>query len=188
MLLETKKILLTTWYVIVGVIVYNQSYEMTQWFYIDYMKYEDVKNTIQLVSYDLVQNYDTNKPVVFIGNYTIPEKIVSKIYVKEDTREYELIDAILTKLDPNLTSCFMMPYGYSLSSEAMYSAITWGNVAFSGTDEEMHHFISLHGHEFERIVEAERVQEIQIEYNKLPGFPNKGYIVEEAEYIVVKFR
>lgn len=175
------------WCIAIGILVYNQAFEMTQWFYVDYMKYEDAKNTVNLISYELEKNYDTEKPVVFVGNYTIPEHIVKKMYVPYDSDTYQTIASILDIMDPNLKTCFAMPFGYSLSSEAVYSVLTWGNIAFEVWDKETHEFFAIHGHEFPRIMEPEACREIQAQYTDLPGWPKEGSIVETEEYIVVKF-
>lgn len=175
------------WCIVIGILVYNQAFEMTQWFHVDYMKYEDAKNTVNLISYELEKHYDTEKPVVFVGNYTIPERIVKKMYVSYDSDTYQMIASILDIMDPNLKTCFAMPGGYSLSSEAVYSVLTWGNIAFEVWDKETHEFFALHGHEFPRIMEPEVCREIQAQYADLPGWPKEGSIVETEEYIVVKF-
>lgn len=175
------------WCIVVGILVYNQAYEMTQWFYVDYMKYEDAKNTVNQIAYELEKNYDTEKPVVFTGNYTIPEHIVSKMYVPYDSRTYQTIAGILDIMDPNLKTCFAMPNGYSLSSEAVYSVLTWGNIAFEVWDKETHEFFAIHGHEFNRISEPETCRDIQTRYRELPAWPKEGSIIETDEYIIVNF-
>ena len=175
------------WCIVIGILVYNQAYEMTQWFYVDYMKYEDAINTVNLISYDLEKHYDTEKPVVFVGNYTLPKRIVEKMYVPYDSDTYQTIAGILDVMDPNLKTCFAMPHGYSLSSEAVYSVFTWGNIAFEVWDKETHEFFAVHGHDFKRITEPEACREIQAQHMELPGWPKEGSIVETEEYIVVKF-
>ncbi len=181
------KKLIAVWCILIGILVYNQAFEMTQWFYVDYMKYEDAKTTMNQISYDLERDFDTTKPVVFVGNYTIPTKIVEKMYVPYDSKEYEQIAGILDIMDPNLKTCFAMPAGYSLSSEAVYSVFTWGNHAFEGWDKETHDFFAIHGHAFERIMDVETVQEIQAKYQDLPGYPKEGSIIETEGFIVVHF-
>lgn len=178
---------LGVWCVLIGILVYNQAYEMTQWFYVDYLKYEDAKNTVNQISYELEHNYDTSKPVVFTGNYSIPKEIVSKMYVDYDSESYAAIAAILDVMDPNLKTCFAMPDGYSLSSEAVYSVFTWGNIAFEVWDKETHNFFAGLGHSFERIMDPALCREIQSQYLELPGWPLEGSIVETQDYIVVKF-
>ncbi len=177
----------SVWCIVIGILVYNQAFEMTQWFYVDYMKYEDAKNTVNLISYELEKNSDTEKPVVFVGNYTIPERIVKKMYVPYDSDTYQTLASILDIMDPNLKTCFAMPGGYSLSSEAVYSVLTWGNIAFEVWDKETHEFFAIHGHKFPRIMDPEACREIQAQYADLPGWPKEGSIVETEEYIVVKF-
>ena len=181
------KKLIAVWCILIAILVYNQAFEMTQWFYIDYMKYEDAKDTMSLISHDLERDFDTTKPVVFVGNYTIPTKIVEKMYVPFDSKQYESIARILDIMDPNLKTCFAMPDGYSLSSEAVYSVFTWGNHAFEGWDKETHDFFAMHGHEYERILDPETVQEIQKQYGDIPGYPKEGSIIETEDYIVVHF-
>ncbi len=175
------------WAIVMGILVYNQAFEMTQWFYVDYMKYEDARNTVNLISYELEKNYDTEKPVVFVGNYTMPERLVEKMYVPYDSDTYQTMAGILDIMDPNLKTCFAMPNGYSLSSEAVYSVFTWGNVAFEAGDKETHEFFAIQGHVFNRIMEPEVCREIQAKHMELPGWPKEGSIVETEEYIVVKF-
>lgn len=181
------KKLIAVWCILIGILVYNQAFEMTQWFYVDYMKYEDAKSTMSLISNDLERDFDTTKPVVFVGNYTIPTKIVEKMYVPYDSKEYAQIAGLLDIMDPNLKTCFAMPAGYSLSSEAVYSVFTWGNHAFEGWDKETHEFFAIHGHEFERIQDVEKVQEIQAKYGDIPGYPKEGSIIETEDFIVVHF-
>lgn len=181
------KKLIAVWCVLIGILVYNQAFEMTQWFYVDYMKYEDAKSTMSQISYDLERDFDIEKPVVFVGNYTIPTKLVEKMYVPYDSTQYKAIASLLDIMDPNLKTCFAMPDGYSLSSEAVYSVFTWGNHAFEGWDKETHDFFAMHGHKFERIADPEMVQEIQAKYQELPGYPKEGSIIETEDYIVVHF-
>jgi hypothetical protein len=182
-----KKKFVAAWCVIIGILVYNQAFEMTQWFYVDYLKYEDAKNTANLISYELEKSHDTDKPVVFVGNYTIPENIVEKMYVPYDSKTYQTMASILDIMDPNLKTCFAMPNGYSLSSEAVYSVLTWGNIAFEVWDKETHEFFASHGHMFSRIMDPKVCREIQAQFVELPGWPKEGSIVETEEYIVVKF-
>lgn len=175
------------WCILIGILVYNQSFEMTQWFYVDYMKYEDACNTVNQIAYELERDHDVEKPVVFVGNYTIPEHIVDKMYVDYDSETYTHISGILDIMDPNLKTCFAMPNGYSLSSEAVYSVFTWGNIAFEGWDKETHQFFAMHGHSFNRIENPEQCRDIQAQYQDIPGWPKAGSIVETDEYIVVHF-
>ena len=142
---------------------------------------------MSLIANDLERDFDTTKPVVFVGNYTIPTKIVEKMYVPYDSKEYAQIAGLLDIMDPNLKTCFAMPAGYSLSSEAVYSVFTWGNHAFEGWDKETHDFFAIHGHEFERIQDVEKVQEIQVKYGDLPGYPLEGSMIETEDFIVVHF-
>lgn len=181
------KRLIGVWCVAIGILVYNQAYEMTQWFYVDYMKYEDARNTVNQISYELEKNYDTGKPVVFVGNYTIPEHIIDKMSVDYDSDTYALISRFLNILDPNLKACFVVQDSYSLSSEAIYSVFTWGNIAFEVWDKETHEFFAMHGHSFERIMDPEECREIQSRYGDLPAWPKEGSIVETDEYIIVNF-
>lgn len=184
---QIGKRILAAWCVVIGILVYNQAYEMTQWFYVDYLKYEDAKNTVNQISYELERNFNTEKPVVFVGNYTIPKNIISKMCVEYDTKEYQMISDILDIMDPNLKNCFVIQDSYSLSSEAMYSVFTWGNIAFEVWDKETHEFFAIHGHGFERIMDPEECRAIQAQYWELPNWPKEGSIVETDEYIVVKF-
>lgn len=184
---DKRRHVLAAWCIVIGILVYNQAYEMTQWFYVDYMKYEDAINTVNLISYELERNYDTEKPVVFVGNYTIPKNIIDKMCVDYDSDTYQLIGSILDIMDPNLKSCFVIQDSYSLSSEAMYSVFTWGNIAFEVWDKETHEFFAMHGHRFNRIMDPEQCREIQAQYWELPDWPKEGSILEKEEYIIVKF-
>ena len=70
------------------VILWNQCADMNRWFYVDYLKYEDAKNTMNQVVYVLEKDFDTSKPVVFTGTYEIPKSIIADAYVEYNSETF----------------------------------------------------------------------------------------------------
>lgn len=50
-------------------LVTMQTYDLTKWFYNDNQRYQEEKTVMLEVSYDIKSEFDTTKPVVFIGEY-----------------------------------------------------------------------------------------------------------------------
>lgn len=175
---------------LLGVIfIYNQASEMNKCFYVDYLKYEDARNTMNSIAWELEAHYDTGKPVIIRGSYEVPYGIVKDVYVDAGTWQYQLIKSIVDPIDPHLMEKYYSQsgYGYFFSETPLISVIDWGVNAFDDTNVEFFKFWEMHGHSFVMETDLEKYEEAQQKMTELqmPSWPEEGYIVELEEYIIV---
>lgn len=187
-----EKLCKILWYVAVflmSVCTFNQCTEMNKWIYVDYLKYEDAKNTMNTIAYELEKSYDTSKPVIFVGSYQVPDSILRDAGLKLNSEEFWRIRRIADRLDEHLKEKYYTPSGYYKMAETPYlSVLNWGLTAFDLTNVELFKFLEMHGHTFVMEKDIEQYDKAQKQAKKLrmPSWPREGYIQETEEYIIVK--
>lgn len=169
-----------------AIILLNQSIDMNKWFYVDYLKYEDAKNTMNQIAYELEKDFDTSKPVMFTGTYNIPKSIIKDAYVEYGSTTYYKMKKLADAVDVDLLDKFNREYGVWVAQTPSLSVIDWGRYAFD-TDEELIRFFAMHGHELKPLLDSSLYAEAEIFSLELPHFPKEGSIVDRGEYIVVHF-
>lgn len=92
------------------------------------MKYEYFKTVIAQVSFDLRQNYDISKPVVFRGECPVPSIVSENAGLRFDSLRYKMISSIGGKIDGHLIEKYNMRYrtGYGYAETPVASTIQWG--------------------------------------------------------------
>ncbi len=177
----------------ISVLLFHQCTDMNKWFYVDYLKYENAKEVMSQIAYDLEREYDTSKPIVFRGAYTVPYEISEAAYISFSSEEYRLISRLTDWFDPHLKEKFHAENGkgYIFVETPVISTLQWGVTAFDGTSQQLIEFWKMHGYDsfscetdLALIEEAER---IRMEEN-MPGYPKTGYIRECEEYIIVNWQ
>jgi len=180
------------WYVAViwmTVCTFNQCTEMNKWFYVDHLKYEDAKNTMNTIAYELENSYDIEKPIIFVGHYRVPDGMLRDAGLKLNAKEFWSIRACSDILDPHLKEKYYTASGYYKLAETPYlSVLNWGVSAFDRTNVELFQFLKMHGHEFRMETDLKRYEqaEKQAEDRNMPSWPEQGYIQDAEEYIIVK--
>ena len=171
---------------IMAVILFNQCADMNKWFYIDYLKYEDAKNTMNQIAYELEKSYDTDKPIIFTGTYEIPKSIIADAYVEYGSEIYYKMLRITSLVDDTLLEKFYRSYGVWVAQTPSLSVLDWGRYAFD-TNEELIRFFSMHGHELKAQTDQSLYAEAEEYSLVLPSFPEEGAIVDMGRYIIVHF-
>lgn len=170
---------------ILCVILWNQCADMNHWFYVDYLKYEDAKNTMNQVAYEIEKHFDPSKPVVFTGTYEMPRSIVQDAYVAYNSEVHYKMLRTTSLVDEHLLEKFYREYGVWVAQTPSLSVIDWGRYAF-GTDEELVRFAAMHGHELKPLLGTDYAP-IEEYAKNLPEFPAEGSIVDAGEYLIVHF-
>ena len=171
---------------ILCVILWNQCTDMNHWFYVDWMKYEDARETVDNIAYELEKSFDTSKPVYFAGVHTVPKSIIKDAYVDYGSGTYYKMLNLTTILDPHLLEKFNRDYGVWVAQAPALSVLDWGRQAFDN-NEEIIRFFSIHGHELVPYSKAETYADIEEEAKDMPHFPREGSIVDKGDYILVHF-
>ncbi|MBQ2803829.1 MAG: hypothetical protein IJF07_08025, partial [Lachnospiraceae bacterium] len=166
-------------------LLYNQAYEMNKWLYVDAMKYEDTKRTMDAVALYIQQNCDATKPICAIGNYQTPESLIEQAYCPTWSKKYAIISFLVKGIDEDIFEKYDTPSGYVAAESPLLSFINWGTVAFYQFDRELIKFWEMHGFSFEE--DAIHVDEAWKIMEDAPIWPAKGSIVEMEDYIIVKF-
>lgn len=173
-----------------GILIYNQCADMNKWFYLDYLKYQNAREVMERIAYDLEKEYDITKPIIFRGGYGVPYEISKDAYISFSSSEYKWICALTDWVDPHLKEKYYAAdgRGYVFAETPMISVLQWGVTAFDGTSGQLIEFWRMHGHgsfrcetDLNKIAEAER---IRTEEN-MAVYPQNGYIKECEEYIIV---
>lgn len=167
------------------VLVYNQATQMNESFYIDYLKYEHTKDTLNKVVYEIEKNCTADKPIVFVGHYETPHEFVKDYYVGYGSKEYQWIVRLTDPIDPHLKEKYFTPYGYSFVGEAYYPLILWGLDAFDGTNGQLIRFLEMHGHSFQTVTDAAVLEEAKAIGDTMPRWPMEGSVAELEDYILI---
>lgn len=172
-----------------SILLWNQCAEMNQWFYVDYMKYQDARNVMEQVAYDLEKDYDTAKPIVFRGAYYVPYGIAKDAYLEYGSEEYGWIRRIGDLIDPHLVEKYNAEdgHGYAFAETPVNSALRWGVTAFDGTASQLGNFMKMLGHDFEIEMDLQKIEEAEKLTDNMSHFPETGYIRDCGEYIIVNF-
>lgn len=172
-----------------SILLWNQCAEMNQWFYVDYMKYQDARNVMEQVAYDLEKGYDTAKPIVFRGAYYVPYEIAKDAYLEYDSAEYGWIRRIGDLIDPHLVEKYNAEngHGYDFAETPVNSILRWGATAFDGTAAQLGNFMKMLGHDFVIEMDLRKIDEAEKITGDMSHFPAEGYIRDCGEYIIVNF-
>ena len=157
---------------------------MTHWFYVDDMKYQNAKEMVSRISYDLESKFDTNKSVIFTNTWEVPKGIIGDAYVAYGSKTYYKMKRITDMVDEHLLEKFNRGYGVWVAQTPALSVIDWGRYAFD-SDAELTTFFSLHGHELVPLTDISLYQDIEVMSLSLPQYPQEGYIADMGDYIIV---
>lgn len=173
--------------VVLSVVLINQCADMNRWFYIDYLKYEDAKNTMNQIAYELEKNYDTSKPVIFTGTYYMPKSIIKDAYVEYHSETFYKILRWTNPVDEHLLEKFYNGhYGVWVAQTPGLSVLDWARYAFDD-DTQMTIFFSMHGHTVVPQKDTGVYADAETYALDMPSFPEEGSIEDMGDYIIVHF-
>ncbi len=168
------------------IVLWNQCAELNKWFYVDYLKYEDAKNTMNQIAYELEKGFDTSKPVAFTGTYELPGSILADAYIPYGSETFYKVNRWTGLLDEHLLDKFYSPRGVSVAQTPTLSVLDWGRYAFDG-DGELARFFAMHGHEIVPCSDIPLYRQAEEYSQGLPHFPEEGSIVDMGDYIIVHY-
>ncbi len=166
--------------------VWNQCTDTNKWFYVDDMKYQNAKETVSQIAYELEKNFDISKPVAFTGVYMIPRSIIADAYVEYNSQIFYKMKRITDPIDVHLLDKYYRDYGVWVAQTPSLSVIEWGREAFD-SGEELKRFFAMHGHEIQTVNDREQYRKAVQQAIGMPSFPKEGSIVDMGEYIIVNF-
>ncbi len=168
-------------------LLYQQCYEMNKWLYVDALKYEDAKHTMDAVALKIMEECDESKPVCVIGHYETPQSLLEEVYCPSWSKKYRLVSFLVKGLDEELFDKYNTSAGYAAAETPKLSVINWGATAFYGFDRELIKFWKMHGYSFTEDGNQEHYVKAKELMKDGPVWPEDGSIVEMQDHIVVNF-
>lgn len=185
-LLSKRKIIHAVALCLVFVLVLEQSKDLSQWFYMDYLRYQEDKSLVLSVGNTLEQNFDLSKPVVFVGDPKISDYILDYRSIKDNSPIKQA-----AKWGANL-----LPLAYSRKLMTIIDSrgnqinghwlcVAWG-VNTLGTNTELIKFMALNGFDLKQGSVAQYNDGCQTA-KTMAAWPKSGSIKDTGGYILVNF-
>ncbi|MCR4588767.1 MAG: hypothetical protein K5682_10200, partial [Lachnospiraceae bacterium] len=173
--------------VMLGMIIYTQSFDSNRWYYLDYLKYLDDTKVCDAIYNDLKAEYDLTKPVVFIGMRENPTEVIRQSQASYDSREYAVFKWFADRMiDPVILEPYMNDDGYKYGQSAASSTLAWALSSFGDGDVELHNFMKLLGYDLvQGDVDTVAAAIEETNARPIPPWPGEKGILETDSYIVV---
>lgn len=166
--------------ILMFMLVFYQAKDTHNWFYINYLRYEQEKVDIIKIAEEIKsKDFNPDKPIVFIGKYRLSDYVMYKTYVSLESFRYKLASKIVNIFDKGNT------FDSRITHSVAVSYIDWALVAFNDGNIELFKWLERLGYRFKKGTQ-EMYEEATIIVNKLPAYPDEGHILETKDYIIVK--
>lgn len=166
----------------VCLLIFYQVKNLHTIFYLNYVRYEEEKNTLIKICNEIEMKYGTDKPVVFFGNYELSNYITEQIYVKKDDSRMKLARNFLSLLNID-SDTYNKDYKYIQTNVNSY--LMWSQFAFGEVNTELFKWIDILGYK----LKPGSVENLSEAYNYVKSLrqPNNNeiQIIERPEYIIV---
>lgn len=170
-----------------GALIFDQASYLNRSFYVDYLKYENTRETLFAVANEIQSNYESNTPVIFTGHYNTPIALQEKYYIGYHSKEFARIAAVTDLVDVHLKEKYYTDYGYSFVGEAENPFILWAVDAFDGTNRQMLKFYEMHGYSFTGVFDEAVLEQAGQIGDTMPSWPAEGSISLQDGYVLVHF-
>ena len=176
----------TVTFVLCGYLCFCQACYLNYFLVCNHIRSEEEAHTVRTIGTELQCGFDMDKPVVFVGNYSLSWGIQEAISVPEDSLRWKMYQTAYS-------ACYgIMGETYDVNTLSrkipdtnVNSVINWGVSAFG--QEGIQHVFSFYGFQYvlpdyDQIREA---ADLYVEKYDVPCYPQNGYIQDAGEYIVV---
>ena len=149
-------------------------------YWINNQRYEEEKNLILNINGLLTHEHDIQKPVVFIGNIRLSDNFNRKIVAGKNTITEKIAQKFSYDGNDELEIHLYDYLGFSYINWSINYPLDPQN-----PNSELYKFCDYIGVSYKHCTK-DQFEDAQKRYADLPSYPNKGFIVENDEYIVVK--
>lgn len=174
--------------VLCGLLVFYQAADLSRHFSDDYQRWEEERNVLINVGNQIAAGeYSHDKPVIFIGEYTLSDEIMQNKFLRSDDEKYKLLKKLWTGMGGDLDNTdFNETYVLGLAQNENGSVITWAVDGFEECNTELLNIYRYLGYSFKQ-GSYERYLEVAKMSEELPSYPESGFISELDDCIVVNF-
>jgi len=165
---------------VVALLCLYQSVNLNQWLALNHLRSEEEANVVRTVGYELASNYDSKKPVIFTGEYSISDGIMNYCIIPKNDWRWDFYKSVRFSTNDKV------PDKMKFVQTNINSVISWSAVAFEG-QTSMKKLFNYYG--FDYILADFKLNEEATKYarNNMPAWPQKGYIFDNGNYIIVNF-
>ena len=172
-----------------GYLCFHQANQTNYYLTLNYLRSEEELHVVRDIGEDLQENFDMDKPVVFVGSYHLRPEIVEAASIPEDSvrwQAYRKISKILERLFERMNFEFDKP-DRKLTESNVLSVISFGMGAFNGSQEPLQRLFSFAGYDYIMPRNELHISEAKayVEEYDVPSYPKAGYITDVGEYIIV---
>ena len=175
--------------VILSYFIILQITNTNYWLNADYQRYQEEKSVVMQVGNTLYQNYDINKPVVFVGDYELSDNIKELTCMKVDSIPFKLASILHIKSVINYDDDDK--YYHNIQGTNGISFIKWSTSACLINDNkpntELLKFFSYCGYNDIKQGTLKQYNEAKKLSEAMPEWPQKGSVKDNGEYIIVNF-
>lgn len=169
-----------------GYLCFHQADQMNYFLTLNYIRSEQEMTVIRNIGLDLHKNFDMDKPVIFVGDFTLEDEITEAASIPENSRRWQLYQKLHFILVDRLHLEPEMP-GRKLPESNVNSVIRFGRWAFSGSQEAMQRLFSFCGYDYilPDCISLQPEADAYVSEHDIPCYPQNGYIQDAGDYIVV---
>ena len=129
-------------------IIFYQAKSLSEYFYLNYTRYEQEKIALISIAEKLKEHYDIqNKPVIFVANYEISNYIKERCYIRTDTIGAKIANVLVSKVYP-YNENYSEKYKYICKpiDSNINSYLIWGTTAFNEVNTEILKWLDILGY------------------------------------------
>lgn len=141
---------------IAAIAIFYQGNFLNKIFYGDYLRSEEEQVIINEIAYELDSNFDTTKPIIFVG---------------------------INRTSDNVKTFFYKD-GKKITQTVGSSYITWGVKSFGEVNTELLKYFKLCGHTYKQGTEKQYVQAVKLQ-KSMASWPKQGSVLDNGDYIIV---
>ena len=130
-------------------IIFYQAKSLSEYFYLNYTRYEQEKIALISMAEKLKEHYDIqNKPVIFVGNYDLSNYIKERCYIKTNTLGAKMANILVSVYNPENETYLEEKYAYIYKpiDSNINSYLIWGTTAFNEVNTEILKWLDILGY------------------------------------------
>ena len=169
-----------------GLLCIHQASTMNYYLTLNYLRSEEEARTICNIGEDLNRKYNLEKPVIFTGTYTLSDELRQKAMISKDDIRWSIFSEVYGLFSDK--DIYNGEEYRKLPDSNVNSVIDWALGAF-GSQDSLQKLFNYYGFDYQMadysvLNDAEKY----VQENRIPGYPNEGYIFERDNYIIVNLK
>ena len=162
-----------------AVLTLTQIISSSSWSNTENQRYEEERQAAVNIANDIRNDFDINKPVVFIGDFRFSDSLEEKITMEKGSVEWKIYDYVATK-DINIVRV----KNYKICDTLCRSYLSWGVSAFNEHGTENYKFFDYINCHLEPCTD-EQYNDAVKNHCDIPAYPLSGYIFDAGDYLIV---